>query len=67
MKKMTDEMPAVMTPKELASYLKMSPDWGHQTIMRMAREGKIRGTQVGDLWRFTREQVESYLSGSKSK
>lgn len=60
-----EELPNVMTAKELASYLKLSPQWGHQTIMKMARQGKIKGTQIGDLWRFTKTQVEAYLSGHK--
>ena len=60
-----NDMPEIMTAKELASYLKMSPEWGYQTIQRMARQGKIKGTRIGDLWRFTRDQVQAYLSGQK--
>jgi excisionase family DNA binding protein len=65
MEKTTKEMPDIMTAKELATYLKMSPEWGHQTIQRMARQGKIKGTQIGDLWRFTKEQVQAFLAGQK--
>jgi excisionase family DNA binding protein len=63
MKEAIEDIPAVMTAKELASFLKMSPRWGYQTVQRMAREGKIKGLQVGDLWRFTRAQVQAYLAG----
>ncbi len=58
-------LPEVMTSRELATYLKMSPQWGYQTIQRLAREGKIKGKQIGDLWRFTRQQVEAYLNNGK--
>jgi len=67
MKQSVKELPAVMTSRELASFLKMSPQWGHQTIQKMARQGKIKGVQIGDLWRFSRENVEAFLAGGKHK
>ncbi len=56
------EMPDVMTAKQVAGVLKMSPQWGHMHVQKMAREGKINGFKVGDLWRFKREQVEAFMS-----
>lgn len=67
MNKEFDQLPNVMTAKEVAAYLKMSPEWGYQTIQRMARQGKIKGVQIGDLWRFTRQQVETFLNNGKSR
>ncbi len=65
MKETVEEIPAIMTDRELAKFLKMSPKWGYQTIQRMAKHGKIKGTQIGDIWRFSRIQVQAILAGKK--
>jgi excisionase family DNA binding protein len=65
MKEAIEEIPAIMTARELAAFLKMSKKWGHQTIGKMACKGEIRGFKVGDLWRFTRAQVQAYLVGKR--
>jgi len=67
MKQDLKEMPAVMTAREVAAYLRFSKEWGHQTVMKMARQGKIKGEQFGDLWRFSREVVEALMAGRKTK
>ena len=32
-----------------------------QTVVRLIRQGKIPGFQVGDVWRLYREDVEAYI------
>lgn len=32
-----------------------------QTVVRLIRQGKIPGFQVGDVWRLYREDVEEYI------
>ena len=32
-----------------------------QTVVRLIRQGKIPGFQVGDVWRVYREDVEEYI------
>jgi excisionase family DNA binding protein len=51
---MADE---IMTVEELAKYLKT----GVATIYKLAQEGKIPGTKVGNQWRFRKEKVDEWL------
>lgn len=56
---MADE---IMTVEELAKYLKT----GVATIYKLAQEGKIPATKVGNQWRFRKEKIDEWMDkGSK--
>lgn len=54
-------MDDVLTDREVAALLKLSPSFGYKTVQRLARQRKIKGIRVGDLWRFTRRSIRNYL------
>ena len=47
----------VITDRQLAEILGV----GWKTIQRMARQGEIRGKQVGRAWRFHRDAIRDFL------
>ena len=47
----------LMTVEEVAEYLRVKPS----TVYKWAKEGKIPAAKVGWLWRFEREQIETWL------
>jgi len=51
---MADE---IMTVEELAGYLKTSV----ATIYKLAQEGKIPATKVGNQWRFRKEKIDEWM------
>ena len=56
-------MAKIMTTKELAKYLKL-----HEiTICKYAAEGKIPGIRIGSRWRFDKEAIDKWISGSRKK
>ena len=56
-------MPQIMTTKELAKYLKL-----HEiTICKYAAEGKIPAIRIGRVWRFDKEAIDKWISGSQKK
>lgn len=50
-------MTNLMTAKEAAPLLKVSP----LTLCRWARLGKIKAYHLGDLWRFSEQQIQDFL------
>jgi len=46
---------------ELADYLKLKK----QTIYNWLHEGKISGIKVGGVWRFDREEIDSWLKSRR--
>ncbi len=50
-----------LTPAELAAYLKVSKWWIYQQV----RCGALETTALGNNYRFTREQVETWLAKQK--
>ena len=38
-----------------------------QKVVRLIRQGKIPGFQVGDVWRLYREDVEAYIQRQMEK
>jgi len=46
-----------MTIEECAKYLKTSVS----TIYRLAQEGKIPATKVGNMWRFQKKKIDEWL------
>lgn len=51
---MTEE---IMTIEECAKYLKT----GVSTIYKLAQEGKIPASKVGNQWRFRKEKIDEWL------
>jgi len=47
----------IMTVEECAKYLKTSVS----TIYRLAQEGKIPATKVGNMWRFQKKKIDEWL------
>jgi excisionase family DNA binding protein len=47
----------IMTIEECAKYLKTSVS----TIYKLAQEGKIPATKVGNQWRFRKEKLDEWL------
>ncbi len=47
----------IMTVEQLAKYLNV----GVTTIYKLANEGKIPGTKVGNQWRFRKEKIDEWL------
>lgn len=50
-------MSEIMTPKEVAKYLKMSV----LTIYKHAKQGTIPGFRVGNSWRFDKKKIDEVL------
>lgn len=46
-----------LTIDELADYLKM----GRTKLYRMAQEGAIPASKVGNQWRFDREEIDDWM------
>lgn len=46
-----------MTVKELAAYLKLS----EAVIYKFAQGGQLPAAKIGDVWRFSQEQIDQYL------
>ncbi len=53
MKTAVKAIPAVLTVKEVADFLKLS----EMTILRLANQGIIPGAKIGRQWRFSGESV----------
>ena len=47
----------IMTIEECAKYLKTSVS----TIYRLAQQGKIPATKVGNQWRFQKKKIDEWL------
>jgi len=54
-------MKEVMTPTEVALYLRVHV----RTIYRWAKTGQIPSRRVGGSWRFRKEQLDLWLSGTE--
>jgi len=52
-----EAMPEIMTPKEVAQYLKMSV----LTVYKHAKQGTIPGFRVGNSWRFDKKKIDAVL------
>jgi excisionase family DNA binding protein len=51
-----------MTIPEVAKYLKVA----ERTLYRLAADGKIPAFKVGGAWRFTRADIERWISAQTS-
>ena len=52
------KFPEIMTPEELAEYLRVS----RQTIYNLLWRGEIPGMKVGTHWRLKKSDVEKWIS-----
>lgn len=52
-------MSEIMTPKEVANYLKMSV----LTVYKHAKQGTIPGFRIGNSWRFDKSKIDAALLG----
>jgi len=55
-------MSEIMTPKEVATYLKMSV----LTVYKHAKMGTIPGFRIGNSWRFDKNKIDAALLGGES-
>jgi len=53
----------ILTVEECAKYLKTSIS----TIYRLAQEGKIPATKVGNQWRFRKKKINEWLDGENRR
>ena len=51
----------LLTDRDAAKYMRLSPKFGYITIQRWAREGRLRGGRVGDHWRFRKEDLDDFV------
>ena len=56
-------MSEIMTPKEVANYLKMSV----LTVYKHAKQGTIPGFRIGNSWRFDKSKVDAALLGGEDR
>jgi len=54
-------MSEIMTPKEVARYLKMSV----LTVYKHAKQGTIPGFRIGNSWRFDKRRIDAALLGEE--
>ena len=52
-----------LTVKEVAQYLKLSPD----LIYKLAQQGKIPASKVGAAWRFKKEKIDQWMEKNERK
>ncbi|MBM4330812.1 MAG: helix-turn-helix domain-containing protein [Deltaproteobacteria bacterium] len=52
-----------LTVKEVAQYLKLSPD----LIYKLAQQGKIPASKVGTAWRFRREKIDRWMEAKEKR
>lgn len=55
-------MSEIMTPKEVAKYLKMSV----LTVYKHAKQGIIPGFRIGNSWRFDKQKIDEVLLKANS-
>jgi len=58
---MSDAAPALLTPKDVAARLQVSPWW----VCYLARSGAIGSYRMGRLVRFSEEQLATYLANTR--
>ena len=52
-------MDDILTLEEAMAYLKI----GRSTLLKLTREGEIPARKVGRAWRYTKENLQAYVSG----
>lgn len=58
----TEVIPSpLMTDRETAVYMRLSPRFGYITVQRWARLGVLKGGKVGDHWVFRKEDIDDFV------
>lgn len=60
---MSDQLDAILTIDEVATYLKA----GKRTVYRLASGGKIPAFKLGGTWRFRRGDLEKWIASRIGK
>jgi excisionase family DNA binding protein len=60
---MNHPMPAVLTVKEVADYLRISPS----TVYRMLRARKLPVFKIGTDWRFNKDAIDKWMQDAAVK
>lgn len=58
----TDAKQVLLTKREVARWLRVSAE----TVVRLARRGKLPGRRVGSRWRFVRGEIQAWLDEGKA-
>lgn len=58
----TDAKQVLLTKREVARWLRVSAE----TVVRLARRGKLPGRRVGNRWRFVRGEIQAWLDEGKA-
>ena len=53
--------PTVMTLEEVARYLRINKS----TVYRMARDGTLPAWKLGNVWRFKKASIESWIASNQ--
>jgi excisionase family DNA binding protein len=53
----------ILTPEEVAAYLRVAP----QTAYRLLRSGELPGVKIGKQWRILRVDLDAYLHGKSTE
>lgn len=56
-----ERRPTVMTLEEVARYLRINKS----TVYRMARDGTLPAWKLGNVWRFKKESIESWIASNQ--
>ena len=59
----TSQLETVLTPLEVAENLKLS----EKTVMRLLRDGDLKGTKLGGSWRITASEYNRFVSEGSPK
>jgi excisionase family DNA binding protein len=52
-----------LTVKDVAQYLKLSPD----LIYKLAQQGKIPASKVGTAWRFKKQKIDQWMEANENR
>jgi len=52
-----------LTVKEVAQYLKLSPD----LIYKLAQRGMIPASKVGTAWRFKKQKIDQWMEANENR
>lgn len=51
----------LLTDRQAAEYLKLSPKWGFEQVQKWARKGLIKCGRVGDHYRFRKQDLDDFV------
>lgn len=60
---MAEGMKDIMTPEEVAKYLRVNP----RTVYRGLNQGQIPGIKIGRLWRIRKEDLDRLTTSPKQE